>query len=145
MGRHIWGLSPSNEPVERPQPIPLNFPFQFLRRSGKPTLADEHLFCASAFLDVDRCYVADDVAFLVNLTHLYDFNVNRQPLEFRGGLAHLKPLFLFDSIDYFIAGTGIAENPCDGNDVAYGILVANGFGRILMISGRDRLSGRAVR
>jgi hypothetical protein len=46
---------------------------------------------------------------------------------------------MIDFIEDFIAEMLVLENPCGGNDAAYGMAFVNRFGRILMGLGRDRL------
>ncbi|MGR9058986.1 hypothetical protein ACU8NH_24310 [Rhizobium leguminosarum] len=118
--------------------VPLNFPFQFLCRTGQPTLAYQRLFRASVRLNPDSSMIPKNAAVRVCLADLYDLDINRQTLNSGDRLLHRKSVFLFDFIDIFIAEIGILENPCDGKDVEYGILIANGFGWILMARKRDR-------
>jgi len=118
--------------------VSLNFESQLRSSSGEPRLADECLFAASVPLYPDRRDVAENAAILVCMADLNNLDINCQTLDFRDRCFHGKSLLLFDFIEKFIAETGILENPCDGNNVAYGVVSVNGFGRILMRLKRDR-------
>lgn len=86
-------------------------------------------------LHVNRGNVTKDAASRVRLAALNNLDVNRQTLNLRDRGFHGKSSFLFDFIEKFIAEMEGFENPCGVNDVAYGMVTVNGFGRILMSLG----------
>lgn len=81
-------VASSSQPVERPQPILLDFLSQLFRRSGQPGTAHKASFFASVGLDVDRCEIADQAALFVLMMDFFNDDINRQPPDFRDLLAH---------------------------------------------------------
>lgn len=80
--------SSSHQPVERPQPILLDFLSKFCRRSGQPGTAHKASFFASVALDIYRREIADQTAFVVLVMDFFDDDINRQSANSGDRVAH---------------------------------------------------------